>query len=397
MHSLWAPRTFPLRAKYNDYGSVTAVERGPLRDVWLAGFKRDLIEVGWGDNSYHDVPTSKNMTFKQLLNALWEDRVEVARDYRSIYSERLNEMMSEMNKTLARKGKKKVKLAEVNFTFEPPPGVPTLERLQGALKAKKLTLYAEGGVGGFMVDEVRYGLFRVRWNKYDKENELEKLVEAQNALSGYATMITIGSGHYKSDAEILVASKPGTEGAHLTYEDPPPKGLRIAQTMILEEVWQALLKGSIEADFGSETHTLADYRKGIQAFLAKKKADWEALRASLKTKATPEIFLMGSRSERTRAAEDFPGAWILVPSSHFMMGLDEHWELLEGMGPITDQMIDRAAEFAFIHAKLAALRYWWRPSYSMGPQHGGWPDQRKYLQSILDVAVKRARKEVEDL
>ena len=63
----WALRTFPLRAEYDDYGSVQIVQEGLLRDIWLEGFKRDLVERGTGDNSCHDVPVRKDMTFELEL------------------------------------------------------------------------------------------------------------------------------------------------------------------------------------------------------------------------------------------------------------------------------------------------------------------------------------------
>ena len=76
----WFPRTFPIKAKYNDYGSVDNVEDGIGRDLWMEGFQDDLLSVGQGENPYHDPPTSKDMSFDQLLTALVEDRVRVKSD-----------------------------------------------------------------------------------------------------------------------------------------------------------------------------------------------------------------------------------------------------------------------------------------------------------------------------
>jgi len=96
IHEVWGPRNFPLKATYNDYGTVEKVEEGPARDAWMLAFKRDLVEVGQGDNSYHDLPTSKDMTFDHLLHAIRERRVMVQRNYRSIYMERLFERIDQI-------------------------------------------------------------------------------------------------------------------------------------------------------------------------------------------------------------------------------------------------------------------------------------------------------------
>lgn len=66
--AVWHPRTWPIRALYNDYGSIEEVESGPLRDVILVGLHRDIDEP--------PVPE----TFDALLEALREQRVYVAKD-----------------------------------------------------------------------------------------------------------------------------------------------------------------------------------------------------------------------------------------------------------------------------------------------------------------------------
>jgi hypothetical protein len=75
--SSWFPRTWWLKAKYDDYGSVDIVEEGPAKQIWLDQFQLDLVEVGIGENPYHDVPALKTQSFAELLLALWERRVEV--------------------------------------------------------------------------------------------------------------------------------------------------------------------------------------------------------------------------------------------------------------------------------------------------------------------------------
>ena len=78
-HSIWLPRTWPLRALYNDYGGVEEVEDGATRRAWMDVLKMDLVELPVGENEYHDLATSKDMPFEKFLKALWKNRVFVRR------------------------------------------------------------------------------------------------------------------------------------------------------------------------------------------------------------------------------------------------------------------------------------------------------------------------------
>lgn len=75
--SEWFPRVFPLNASYNDYGSVGHIDDTLGKQLWLDGFQEDLIEKEQGENEYHDVPTSKYMSFEALLNAVGVGRIFV--------------------------------------------------------------------------------------------------------------------------------------------------------------------------------------------------------------------------------------------------------------------------------------------------------------------------------
>ncbi len=74
---LWFPRALPLRASYNDYGSIEGAQDPFIQQSWLDGLRMDLVELAIGKNKYHDVATSKDMSFDELLEALWEGRVLV--------------------------------------------------------------------------------------------------------------------------------------------------------------------------------------------------------------------------------------------------------------------------------------------------------------------------------
>jgi hypothetical protein len=76
-YSLWVPRVLPIKARYNDYGSIERYETGEAQRAWADLFRIDLCPVGQGDNPFHDLPTSKDMPFEAMLNAVWENRVRV--------------------------------------------------------------------------------------------------------------------------------------------------------------------------------------------------------------------------------------------------------------------------------------------------------------------------------
>lgn len=60
VHDTWFPRTWPISAQYNDYGSIEGFDlNSPAAWAIMAGFQKDLIEVGTGDNTCHDVPAKK--------------------------------------------------------------------------------------------------------------------------------------------------------------------------------------------------------------------------------------------------------------------------------------------------------------------------------------------------
>ena len=78
----WIVRTPPLRAVYNGYGTIEEVHTDDkfIADLWLRGLREDLIERDLGDNSVHDVPTARDMSFEELLDAVRGGRVVVRQD-----------------------------------------------------------------------------------------------------------------------------------------------------------------------------------------------------------------------------------------------------------------------------------------------------------------------------
>jgi hypothetical protein len=67
----WIVRTPPLRAIYNDHGSIKQVHEDDrfIGSLWLRGFREDLIEKGLGDNTVHDASVSRDMSLEELVTA----------------------------------------------------------------------------------------------------------------------------------------------------------------------------------------------------------------------------------------------------------------------------------------------------------------------------------------
>jgi len=372
MHDVWFPRTFPLKAKYNDYGSVEEVEEGPVRDVWMEGFQRDLIEVGFGDNSFHDLPATKDMSFDKLLEALWEQRVKVKRSTEIVALELYE-------KEMEKKGMREP---------TPPsdrPGIPTLRSVMAVIKAADLPLYGDTTGKGYLVDDVDWGKVRVRWDwrGHEGTEHLEKLAAL---LTDYATMISAGTGTYPHAAELTVCPKPGTKDFHggSRLEDRNKEPLAVRYGMIREDVWQALLTQPIEGryDFELKSYkslTIDDYRAGVRKFAEAKPKD--------------PLYSFGVDHD---LVDSCPGSWIAAKSAiPFTVGLGEQWILLSRQGALTESFMDTVAEFAFISSHLQTLRHWWKPSYSVGPQEAEWDVQKTYLLQMLKVVDEHLKEDEE--
>lgn len=390
LHGTWFPRCFPLRAKYNDYDTVEEVEEGPARDLWLEGLKKDLIEKGWGDNSHHDHSALKDMTFEQLLDAVRRGRVCVQPELRTSSVEKLS--VDE--------------LAKLDLLKE--KGLPTLRRVLGILKEHKQQLY-EGpdGVGGYMVDDVQYGIVRVRWHSWGGEVPDEvHLREVLPFLGEYATVITAGSGTYAQQADLLVTVKPNDK--HLRgpfHVVEKHRELSVAQTMIREDVWQGLLGLSTKADVFRK-----DAREFIHECLERARENTR-LAASLEAlaKENPELSstlkMTGSElssylSLILRAGgRNAAGVWISNDAVPFTVGLGTNTQLMLTMclnGKVTpeqlDSWVESAAEFACIQNLLRETNYWWRPSYRIGPQFGDFR-LAEAIHSVFAVIGKRVADE----
>jgi len=232
----WIVRTPPLRATYDSYGSIKEVHEDDkfIADLWLRGLREDLIEMGLGDNRVHDVPTAKDMSFEQLLDAVRAGRVIVRQDTKHFWR-RPNLFDGEVARE------------------ECESLVPTLRRIEGVL-ARDEELVAsypqpvsrEASANKFVVDEPVPYLVRVRFGHYQSGPEHQTALNMALAAierAGFVGVVAAGSGRYAATAELLVLSAPNAKD-HVTgpqWDWPVENKHRtVAMAMVREDIWQAL-------------------------------------------------------------------------------------------------------------------------------------------------------------
>jgi hypothetical protein len=223
----WLLRTPPLRAEYNSYGSIenVHVDDRPIAELWLRGLWEDLVELGQGDNSIHDVPTARGMTFEELLGAIRVGRVLVRQDVKTFWR---GSSPRDQDKTLVQR---------VRETLE--AGMPG-------------TVSSQSEPGKYVVDEPVPNLIRIRFGKYLHGKALMQGLERAQAIverASFIGAITAGSGRYADEADLLVFLRPG---AHTGTAGPQwdmvsgatadeDRRLAVSMVMIREDVWQALI------------------------------------------------------------------------------------------------------------------------------------------------------------
>lgn len=409
IHDLWFPRTFPLKGEYNDYGSVDGIADGPEKDIWLEGLKLDMIERGWGNNTVHDVPISKEMTFDKLLDAIQEGRVIVEREYDmhdlSDWREKFLGIKDEPNLSPEEKRDRRI-----------PIGVPTMYRVQKIAEKVGVPLYTgDWGTKSVVIDSPQGNEIRVRChgsygvqdpNKpYDAtqriNEQLDILNRLKDGLDEYAVLLSSGSDAcacYKipndrnsgtyilPDCELLIRPKPGTHDGALSKHQTKKAPLSVGHAMIREDIWRVMLDSTVEIWDGKRTS-----QKGIDAFYDSIKKYVEYLKDEKNSEDFKKWGRLGARMER---GENLPGVWLITKEIiPFSVGLSKHFELMMNKAEIPDEFLKTVAEFAFINCLLAQTRYQWRLSASAGPQFGEWKAHERLLKSFAKVASAKVKEQ----
>ena len=449
MHDVWFPRTFPLRAKYDGSGSVKDVESGPAQDVWLETFRLDAVTCGRGDAA-HDVAITKAMDFQTLLDAVAGRRLRVRQSERDRVSMALRRELRRLRclpaapkrrwdvlavwdaagtESLgiieARTERRAMKIARKRYSEdkhhlvvrlakdqppeEPlppgvavgdillprrpiPPGIPTRQRVEAALRRAFRGMKGFGVYGdpdskdaGFIVDKRAYGEVRVRWEGLDSRETSAHLDRAQRALQEYASMVCADDGH-NSRAKLLVRPKANTKDFYGSRgRSRRARSLLVEPAMVREDVWQAFLKLKIFDVCSGEEKSLRleHYEKHAREVAAQHEERFARQQSDVGRLLT-EFALVDLGSTLKDIAPNF------VP---FVLSLGMQWSMLASKGPMPKAFVQTAAEFAFVRDLLSRTRYWWRPSYGIGPQFSEWEEHETLYEAIGSIARAKADEE----
>jgi hypothetical protein len=350
VNGIWEPRTFALRATYDDYGRAVDIEEGPEKQVWLRGFQYDLLERGTGHNSCHDVPVRKSMKFSKLMEAIWESRLRVKMvNFREIL---FNNAVRESEGPLG----------TPHLVTKLDPAIPNLRRVRKILRKAGFKVSDKGFCDGYLLNKKSFGCVQVRWSYGgDLKSSLALLqptLDERFETKFYPGELFEGSVSYKEEPCLLVRPKLGSVDLKAVKPKKETKVL-VAQAMVREDVWEALL----------------DLDRVELSKVEKKVRDlWSNL-----GKTTTDPFIRGLKdSEALR--------WL---NDGFCVGLDAHFQLMRMMNldpSQEDQFLATVAETITLRSTLAQTRYLWRPSTSSGPQFGDWEAHSKLLHVLAGVA-----------
>lgn len=352
----WQLRTPPVKAKYNDYGSVEDIEPGIVEQVFFKSFDFDVVEKGVGDNQFHDVSVRRGMSQDDWLNALRAGRVFVR------------------NTTLPTNKK-----PEDDQGIE--QGIPTMRRIEQVLKGANLPMSTSYGDGGFLVDEIGYGYIRVRNASFDGATQnLEKVLPFLN--TEYAAMITCGSQYYAKEAEILVAPKPAPNRSILGFVAGRESNERcVSQAMIREDVWQILAKTKLTPFLGSPS-SLKDLIKSGRALL----------KSEIKARKNPDergnlIYMLRHYLSNDDPRNFFAGCLHGgegISGFYFREALDLAFEEAKSEKEL-EAFFDALAETMFVQLVYGGeLHGQWHPSTN-DSQDGCWKEHRKFLKKLLKI------------
>lgn len=73
----WQPMMLPIRARYNDYGSIDQMEEGQVTEAFFESLDRRALRRDVGEDTIHDVVVTASMSRDDWLTALSADRVQV--------------------------------------------------------------------------------------------------------------------------------------------------------------------------------------------------------------------------------------------------------------------------------------------------------------------------------
>ncbi len=333
----WIIRSIPIDAEYNDYGSFESNDK-IKEESWIQSLNDQIVECGWGENTCHDVPVHKNMTFEAFKEALWEDRVK-------IYSKKINEENTEL---------KKIQDKIISYGFQ---------------------LFKNYGDNNYIVTSLCDNVFVVRTDVFESEKNLEKLKELIPYLEkDYAVMLTSGVGNYADVsryAELTIRKKPGVR----TFKSYSEKNLNIRLAMIRQDVWDSLIK--FKPKYPQYFGTIEKYCEEIEKFTNPKLNPILNLGKYYPFDELNYRFLSKGLGFAIECARN--------------NGKNE-----EEIQQERKRIIQELGELAYIEEILSNSRIPLYPSLTYGPQYGCWDTCMEVNKIFFEVSEMNIRKQNEE-
>jgi hypothetical protein len=88
---------------------------------------------------------------------------------------------------------------------------------------------------------------------------------------------------------------------------------------------------------------------------------------------------------------ELPGVSSVFNNRSLTLDTSDNLEIMLAKEIVPESFVDTVAEFAFVKTVLGLLRWYWRPSYSIGPQYNGWVDQKQHMAALRSIATKCAK------
>lgn len=363
----WQLHGVPLKARYNDYGSVNKIQDSFTTRMFFEGLKRGVVEKGVGENQCHDVEVRAEMSPNKWLEALWEGRVEVL-DYGR-----------------PTEGKEWT-------PSEPPEGVPSLRRIEKLMNDAGRPVVTDYGVEGYILDQVSIGFIRIRCSGYEKQKTdgMQDIPPILHA-AGYAAMVTMGTGSYgRQSVEVLVAPLP-QKGVHIHATGlAPDRHMRlfeprpVSQAMIREDVWQILLSTPVDVRFNEYTVekmresalTALEEDNAFKASLNKPELSADdrldlVCRRDLAIESSQNLFLDCIRGHEGASGYTLRAAYRLAQT------------LAQNPEELRAYLIDMA-DTVYVQEVYSGLYGQWHPSTN-NSQEGFWDEHRAFRLKLAEI------------
>lgn len=431
----WFVRSFPIKAEYNDYGSIENWDsKDPMIKTLMSGFQIDMVEKGVGDNTVHDRSVKLDMEFSELIERFHQSGLLVVDRYaKQKFDDLKHRARMDAVDAMLEDGKSKPKKderteAEIRRDYEVAECKKDLASGRASLRAVERALlnagydialadkYSAKSGKAMHVDVIAHGHCRVRVASYDEGGTHEKvLTTVMAALSPhFSVMLTEGSGRYSYGPELQVmtcfkARTKDHEPLRTIHplKDESAQFLPCMPAMIHEEVWQSMVNAPAKTyDYNSETGkgkhrkiTLEDSKKALQEVInvtrgraskstLKRAGFGEGLARDTDLDDPLSEFLQGDIIQRIE------GAWALGKDAiPYCTGLATHFRiLLKILRTVPTEQIyptlDQVAEYMFVQDRLFEIRVDLKPSTYFGPQFGEY-DKHAYAYGEWAKIAKR--------